>query len=73
MTLQANIKEVHVRLRRGEQRVDVFWGEDGKCATWKEDGWVEGADVPDAVKADVRAVATWLTRTVAKAHAEASK
>ena len=72
MTLAENVKEVTVRLRRGVQKVDIYWDADGKSATWRDGAWVPGADAPDAIRADLRAVGTWLTRTVGKAEAEAS-
>ena len=64
MTLQHDIKEVRVRLRRGEQKVDIFWGGEGYSATWRDGAWVPGVEAPEAVRADLRSIGAWLTRTV---------
>ena len=73
MTLNHSVKEVSVRLRRGEEKVTIIFDADGSSATWRDGAWVPGAEASADVRADLRAVGSWLTRTVGKAEAEASE
>ena len=73
MTLNNSVKEVAVRLRRGEQSVTITWDAVGYSATWRDGAWVPGAEAPEDVRADLRSIGSWLTRVVGKAEAEADE